>query len=685
MDLDLLAVPVRQGASVNLADALWQYIEQSYGQNPSQFSQDIDTIAKSRDKAIASLRAFEFQDLAHYYLQLEQVLSKFPKELNAEFEWTSNLGYGTAAVKSSFLAFDSVNVLYDIGADLSHYAEDTSDLKLSYQSLQHAAWVFYDLSHNRLALLPTSPPRGLDKPTLEFLGKLCIAQAQEVFWAKQRVDNKLTHSLSAKIAAGAAQLYQEALNSANKTSVIKAEWAEHVELKVNQFQSIAHYRQSLVCLEKSQYGEQVGRLQEAMNLLDDCASKVQSARGISPSLISSLQGLRSRVASDLKNAEKENDLIYLQTVPRRTPLPAASITASASEPPFLRADSSQKSLFAMLLPFAVYQAPMAYQERLNNYVATYIVDPLDKLNHDTIEKLDELGLPSTLDVALEPEILPDSLLLEQESIVELGGLAKIEQNESENRGLADIASSRLAQLSNKFPKGSEKDETVKKFQKFLEQAVRSDQTVNKQIEESRYLITILCQGPRAISQYLPKAQTVAANKELESIAHSLVAIIQTLQALMMQRNDQIKLLSQKVHNMDLSTPMHAYVKNSQTEITQPSQLEPVYNSLVSQFDKDITDVKRQETELSKLLEELETQNKVFTRKLAELGQEQNPRTLAVKSLEQAASRCRQILSNLAEGTQFYNKFMIRISELEEEAVNQTSPGKWNPESGIRFS
>ena len=245
------------------------------------------------------------------------------------------------------------------------------------------------LSHIRTEIIPdmrTLPPDDMDTMTLESLQQLMLAQAQECFWSKA-VKDGLKDGLIAKLAAKVSDLYDQAAEFGTKSDTVSTEWIHHMTAKHHHFAAAAQYRASRECLEKQKYGEEVARLRDSLTCVNEA---LKESRWINKIVLGDLNGLRSRVTEDLKRAEKDNDIIYLMTVPPKSELKTLDragmatprVPQEVSEPASTLGENGMfgQPLFAKLVPYAVHIAASIYEERKNRLINTTIIDELESLS-----------------------------------------------------------------------------------------------------------------------------------------------------------------------------------------------------------------------------------------------------------------------------------------------------------------
>lgn len=287
-------------------------------------------------------------------------------------------------------------MLYNLAALYSQLAvslnRSTSDgLKSACNYFCQAAGV---LSHLRTEIIPdmrSLPPEDMDTMTLESLQQLMLAQAQECFWSKA-VKDGLKDGLIAKLAAKVSDFYDQAAEFGTKSDTISTEWIHHMTAKHHHFAAAAQYRASRECLEKQKFGEEVARLRDSLA----CANEaLKESRWINKVVLGDLNGLKAKVSEDLKRAEKDNDIIYLMSVPPKSELKTldragmatARVPQEVSDPASTLGDEGMfgQPLFARLVPYAVHIAASIYEERKNRLVNNSIIDELEKLSSELRE------------------------------------------------------------------------------------------------------------------------------------------------------------------------------------------------------------------------------------------------------------------------------------------------------------
>jgi programmed cell death 6-interacting protein len=214
MHSNILFLPFRRSHSVNLSDAIKQYISSKYDQHPDMFTKDLEAVEKLRSQATHAQEPHpsNIPKLQQYAAQLVWMSGKFPVDIGVEFPWYPALGYNTGRPTSrNNLRFELANIVFNLAAMYSQLAmssnRSTPDgLKVAANNFCLAAGVLSHLRNTVLPELRTELPEDMDVMTLDSLEKLMLAQGQECFWQKA-VKDGMKDGTIAKLAARVSDLY----------------------------------------------------------------------------------------------------------------------------------------------------------------------------------------------------------------------------------------------------------------------------------------------------------------------------------------------------------------------------------------------------------------------------------------------------------------------------------------------
>jgi programmed cell death 6-interacting protein len=229
---------------------------------------------------------------------------------------------------------------------------------------------------------------------LQTLINLMLAQAQECVWQKAVMD-QLRDGTIARLSLQISDYYDTAFELASNStiqSVFSKHWLVHMQVKALHFKAAAQFRKSCECISQDKYGQEVSRLQVASDAVRR-ALEIGASGYTSSAVLKDLKSLQQIIATNLARAEKDNDIIYLASVPPSSALPAiAKISMVKPAPPKEIADPVSlmmehkvhpvigAPLFQKLVPFAVHQAASIYVDRKEKIIQEDIIAKLNELN-----------------------------------------------------------------------------------------------------------------------------------------------------------------------------------------------------------------------------------------------------------------------------------------------------------------
>ncbi|KAI8421343.1 hypothetical protein MSG28_008358 [Choristoneura fumiferana] len=307
-----------------------------------------------------------------------------------------------------------------------------------------AAGVFLELKTSVLGAVHQEPTPDLQPDTLHALSALLLAQAQEVIaykcirdtfaprWGKRGysvsrlgnvgalglVADEMKESMVARVCGQCEELYTDAarlMAREPQRALWDRDWPALVAAKQQAFRGLAQLYQSLVCRANKAVGEEIARLQVAVDQLRAAASRLPQA----PLLADQL----TRATRHLAEANKDNDFIYHERVPDARQLEPVGRAAVAKALPvparWTAAPPAGRDLFAALLPAAAHRALSAAQTRRVEAVAQEVNglrDATQLLN----SILASLNLPACVEQQ-QGEELPESIVSRARGVREAGG------------------------------------------------------------------------------------------------------------------------------------------------------------------------------------------------------------------------------------------------------------------------
>lgn len=559
------------------------------------------------------------------------------------------------------------------------------------------------MNENVIPDLRSSPPEDMDGPTLEALGHLMLAQAQECFWQKA-VKDGLKDATIAKLAAKVSDLYNEANEWSLKTDSIRSEWIHHVSVKHFHFAAAAQYRAARDALEKRKYGEEVARLRDSLNAVN---TALNEARHVNQNVKQDLNGLKNRVSEDLKRAEKDNDTIYLQPEPSKAelaPLDRASMVTArvpqeVSNSQEMLGDHGAlgKPLFAKLVPYSVHVAASIYADRRDRLVNNVIIAELESMTQRIHELLSSLNLPGSLQALEKPLGLPPGLASHAEDIRQSNGVQRLhatisdtEKLKANNRVLYQEGVDLLRQEASEDEAARRKfgtdrwnrpmwqqavpklSQQVTDIEGYLKQADSSDKMVQKQLRENESLIRLLGGTDRDLEDYVPSSRRATMTAKVEREVNALRASLNEVNRLESRRRKKVEALRTKAKEDDVNPDLLKEAARLEREFpmqpVQASQFETLFDQRLKKYDVDQQDLKKEEKEQQQLLDRVKEANTSFQNtKRGDTSSKE--RETALQNLENAYNSYKEIMKNLETGRKFYNDLSAITTRFRDECRN----------------
>ncbi|KAK2748742.1 pH-response regulator protein palA/rim20 [Myotisia sp. PD_48] len=720
MAFNMLQLPFRQSHDVSLSAAMKEYISAKYDQRPDMFEEDLIIIDRLRSDAINVQEPHPSgkTKLFAYAAQLQWISSKFPIDVGVDFSCTLRVDmliyaiwFENLLVSQNNLRFELANVLFNLAAlysqlalSISHSSPD--NLRTACQHLCRAAGV---LSHLRTEILPnlrSSPPEDMDEMTLLSLQELLLGQAQEFIWQKA-VQDKLKDASIARLAAQVSDFYANAGGHAIKSDVIGTDWIHHMTAKHHHFAAAAQYRQSLDCLERRKYGEEVARLRDSMACTVEA---LKEKKWINKGVVVDLHGLEARVSQSLKRAEKDNDKIYLQTVPEkselkilvRAPMVAANTPVEVLNPLSMIGDKAPlgKPLLEKLVPYSVHVAARIYTDRRNRRVKE-TVDELETLTQQLRELLSSLNLPGSLQALEKPLGLPPTLVSHAEEIRQQDGLNRLYRSLDDTSKLKtndkaiyseavellmaekdedDSARMRYGtQRWSRLP--SEKAATklytqATEIERYLSDANNSDSIVQRKLAEHETVLCVLTGTNKDLEAFVPSSRRPVLSAQVERETTRLRSSLNEVARLENRRKYIIEALHEKAKTDNIDPALLKETARLEREypmqMIEAGQFEDLFEQHLRKYDSDRDMLSGEQKKQVQLTEQLREANKAFT--AARRGDSSTKeREKALQKLENGYIKYKEIISNSDVGRKFYNdlaKIVRRFQDDTKKFVNQ---------------
>jgi programmed cell death 6-interacting protein len=587
----MISIPFKRSHTVSVADALKQYISKEYDQHPDMFKQDLETIDRLRSDAVTLLEPHVsgIKKLSAYAAQLVWIGGKFPIDIGVEFPWFPALGFNLdRPVVENNIRFELANVLFNLAALYSQLAASLN--RSTDEGLKGASRYFCSaagvLDHLKTDIIPdmrTAPPEDMDPMTLDSLQLLMLAQAQECSWLVAVRNGYKDVSIS-RLAAKVSDFYDEAAGFGTRSDTISTDWIHHMSAKHHHFAAAAQYRAACDCLEKRKYGEEVARLKDSVNCVNEA---LKEKRWLNPIVLGDLNGLKMKVNEDLKQAEKDNDVIYLQAVPPKSELKAldratmakAKVPIEVSDPSSSLGDNSTLGtpLFIRLVPYSVHVAASLYVDRRDRVVNTNVIDELEALTNQVRDVLHSLNLPGALQALEKPLGVPPSVSSHAQEIRQQGGAHRVQRaireietlRENDVRsfeeGVSFLQTEAAEDERAKTKHGTERwtrvpsnvaaqalYNKVEEIKGYLNSANNSDELIRGKLKESESVLRVLEGTDRDLENYIPSSRKPSMAPKLEQDTSRLRGIINEVSRLESRRRKKAEALREKAKADDIS-------------------------------------------------------------------------------------------------------------------------------------
>ncbi|KAF2399193.1 BRO1-domain-containing protein [Trichodelitschia bisporula] len=693
---NILFLSFRRTHALSFNDAIKQYISTKYDQHPDMFARDLQTIDELRREAAHALEPHVsgIKKLQAYAAQLVWLGGKFPIDIGVEFTWYPALGYNTQRpISQNNIRFELANVLYNLASMYSQLAysanRSTQDgLKAAANYFCLSAGVVHHLTVTVIPELRSSPPEDMDIMTLESLERLLLAQAQECFWQKAVKDNLKDLSIS-KLAAKVSDLYSEAGEFGVKSDAISSEWIHHMNAKHHHFAAAAQLRAALDCLEKRRYGEEVARLKDSLSCVTEA---LREARYISKAVLSDLNGLKNRIQEDLKRAEKDNDMIYLQPEPPKSELKllerrsmvAPKVPPQVSDPLSALGEDAELGplLFTKLVPYAVHVAASIYADRRDRLVNQTIIGELETMTGQLHEVLKSLNLPGSLQAIEKPLGLPPGLVSHAEEIRQQDGPTKLAKSLHETEKLKDADQAiyqegvellrseaaederaRLKYGTERWTRPTSQEAALKLYADigeisgYFRAADGTDETVQAKLRENEALIRLLAGSDRDLERFVPSSRRPAITVAVDQAAGKLRGCLNDIGRLESRRRRKIEEIRAKAKADDINPALLQEAARLEREMPmqkiEAGQFEHFFDRQLQAYDADKAVLAGEEREQREIIRRLQEANAAFTS--ARKGDSTTKdRERALQQLENAYMKYKEIITNLNAGRTFYN-------------------------------
>ncbi|XP_025081539.1 programmed cell death 6-interacting protein-like isoform X2 [Pomacea canaliculata] len=686
----MLAIPLKKTYEVDLIKPLRNFIQSTFTQaDPEYYNHALQEFNKLRNLMITkSVDKHEsaLEVLCRYHDQLVAIENKLPiaeNQIRVQFKWRDAFDEGsflggkrTLAIASG--AYEKVCMLFNIAALQSQIAsvqnfENDEGLKLAVKYFQQSSGILGHLKDIVLSHLQQEPTPDLNPDTLSSLSAVMLAQAQESIYRKATLD-RMKESMIAKLAYQCSELYADAMKLMQLTSIRDLwprDWLATVVMKQAAFHAMAEFYQSVVAQQSKSYGQEIARLQHAVELMNASQQRGGATFAFRNEL--------GKIQRALEAAKKDNDFIYHDKIPDLKSLEPIG-KAVVAKPTPLASPLSPKftDLFEKIVPLPVFEALTAFENR-KSQLANMEIGRLREATALINSVLASLNLPAALE-DLSGAKVPQSVLDKAKQMQDLGGVALIESLITalpdlltRNREILDESIRTLddeeksdTQLREQFKERWTRTpsavltkpmrDEASKYRTILDTAIQADRIVREKYNSHKQAITLLSKPPGELEKSLPAAGNVGALqgsavvKELRKLCEE----VETIKAEREVIENEIK-----EAKFDMTSKFFAALAADgaiDEEALSVSELDRVYAPLRQQVSDSIH---KQET----ILARIQNANTEFCQAKSS-NQSAAQREALLKDLAAGFDNYMELKNNLEEGTKFYNDLTPLLVRLQ---------------------
>ena len=257
--------------------------------------------------------------------------------------------------------------------------------------------------------------------------------------------------------------------------------------------------------------------------------------------IGTVDDLLKKISEMFKSRSSDNEVIYLESIPDDSEVPAIApkAMAKATLPEDFDVSMIQgnnrnfEDLFRAMIPTVVVKSTKRYEKRLSDLL-TNIDTTCCQKNHEAREFLASIGLPAAIEATVQSVGLPDSVWAKVEEIKNSGGVDALESILTQNQTTGMNVRARLDEVEATLKKEEEEDvmrrsnsngvanarelwadlpeskvansdlrADVGRNIGFLNDARASDQIMRKLLDDNRQILQLLSKSRQELASKLP--------------------------------------------------------------------------------------------------------------------------------------------------------------------------------------
>uniref|UniRef100_A0A6B2KXP0 BRO1 domain-containing protein n=1 Tax=Arcella intermedia TaxID=1963864 RepID=A0A6B2KXP0_9EUKA len=611
-----------------------------------------------------------------YYALLSSVERRIPiseTEVKINFNWYDL--YKQKKFGRYSINYEKACVLFNIASLYTQIAvlenlENTDGIKNACKYFRLSAGTFEQLKELLEAHPEDAVTSDLTADSLNLLSTMMLAQAQELFYMMALKSNMKAGVIS-KLAAQASDYYSNALDgmTTNLKSVVPKRWITYSELKRDLMKAVAQFQLGKEKKEQKAFGDELARYRIASRLIDN----VLKYKTLLPEISVWVDDIATRIKNAERSAQKDNDMIYHETVHPEHKLPPLEkkvmVKSERIETVKLNLDPKSDP-FNSFIPMRVRTAESVYSERKAALLRD-ISKQVEDQNSIAKSALYEMNLPGALEALETPHGIPLSLLKKMELVKKDSGINglvatihKLKSLAEENGVILDVSMATLdeeekddAQMRSQYNQtwtrtpshilNANLRSEGRVFKEKLEHAVKSDGYIKKMVEDNQRGIDLLCAEQGQILQLLPET-----SRQDVSIG-GLKQLLKQLDEMIFARETA---LSQMREMMKQDEIIDKLIK------LQESEYEKLYVQELAKYEPLIKPI-RDNLQQSGILKAIKEENDLFIQKRSE-NEQLIQRQQVLQEFELAFTNYNILKEHLSEGVQFYSNFNEAIQKFK---------------------
>lgn len=659
MVMDMLVVPFKRTHKLDLVHILGTLVEASSIQTRETFQKDLEWVDNLRDKvANPEISESNLIDHLQYHELLTLLMDKFPND-QISFTWMQTLSGSSIIAKQNSLQWEQQNVLFNIAAMYSLLAVDIiNDLPLQCKYFQMCAIILKYLVDNFTAHytieqnknLNFDPPPIMDNYSIKSLQFLILAQAMECIWKKTVLDNNMKNKTISKISSQIVQYYQDSIDFAVKSLLIRNDWINHLKNKHLYFQAVTIYRMSIDLHSKELFGQEIAFLRNVLIILKKCQLDTKN--------------FQETVLEKLNDLERDNDYIFHQLIPNDEPILVKPMNMINLDLPMYETifgklvKSELANLFDKLLPLEVIEASTVFKERENKYIHERIVLPLTALNKLLNEKLIDYTSKnlSTLQISSLHSIKEDEFLKYKLSINDL-------VTNSEN------VKAQLNKLNDMLLEEQSNDNELRLKHGSLNWTLNKSSEVNKPyVDKLNILFTYLTKGNEIDQNTMEiygniDQKLITSDVELPS---SNNPIIMKIQNIIKQRDVFINHIEKKNLTQSILPDLITNYRND----GNINNFEKIYlNHIEETYKESLSYLEDEKEKNQDLIDRVSKQLEKDGTNIPAVNKRLDPRDLYIEDFKYSLSLLETVKTNIVDASKFYEDLINSLNNFTQEVTN----------------